>query len=410
MFQHRSVLAIASALALATPPALAQTSFGTGCAGASGVTPQLTASSVVQAGQPWTVEVTAPGGIGLGYLLVGFSNANASGLEGLALPLDLGGLFADPLWSGCELAVDPSYLVLPYTFDPNANGGVWSTDFQGFDAGHVYLQALNVDFDFTTRIAGVSRGLLVTGSNTFVPGMVPIPPGTFEMGSTAPAGEPYFGEADEVVHTVTISQPFWMAQHEVTQAEYEALVGSNPSTTLGPNRPVESVSWFDAAFYCQNLTVQAAVAGDLPPGYEYRLPTEAEWEYACRAGRTSEFGVGDGDALVCADAWFAYSYHSQEGCNFGFDTVGVGSFAPNDWGLFDMHGNAWEWCLDTYAPYATTPVTDPLATGGTSRVLRGGGCADLSFFCRSANRSSSSPASTFSSVGFRVVLAPVRTP
>lgn len=410
MLLRRILLAPAFALLLSSQALLAQTSFGSGCAGASGVTPQLTASSVVQSGQPWTVEVAAPGGIGLGYLLVGFSNRNASALGGAALPLDLGALFSDPLWSGCELAVDPSYLFLPYTFDPSVNGGVWSMDLQGFDTGQVYLQALNIDFDFTARIAGVSRGLLVTGSNTFVPGMVPIPPGTFEMGSDAPAGEPYFGEADEVVHTVTISAPFWMAEHEVTQAEYEALTGSNPSTTIGPDRPVEGVSWFDAALYCQNLTVQAALAGQLPQGYEYRLPTEAEWEYACRAGRSTEFGVGNGDELLCADAWFSYSYHSQSGCNFGFDSVDVGFFTPNDWGLFDMHGNVWEWCLDTYAAYPAGPVIDPFASGGTNRVLRGGGYADLSFFCRAANRSSSPPASTFASVGFRVVLAPALTP
>jgi len=142
----RSPLLLAPLAALALPAvAAAQTSFGTSCAGASGVTPELSVTGVVQSGQPWTLEVTAPGGMGLGYLLVGFSNTSASALGGVPLPLDLGAYFGDPLWVGCELAIDPGYLILPYTFDPNASGGTWTQNVPGFDTGQLYLQALNVD-------------------------------------------------------------------------------------------------------------------------------------------------------------------------------------------------------------------------------------------------------------------------
>ncbi|QDU85604.1 Serine/threonine-protein kinase pkn1 [Planctomycetes bacterium Pla163] len=408
-----SLLLVAlAALALPTLPAQAQTSFGTSCAGASGVTPELSIIGPVQSGQPWTLEVTAPGGLGLGYLLVGFSNTSASALGGVPLPLDLGAFFADPLWGGCELAIDPSYQFLPYTFDPNANGGLWSKNFPGFDTGQLYLQALNIDADFTTRIAGVSQGMLVSSVSQFVPGMVPIAPGTFDMGSNAPSGAPYFGSSvEQPVHSVTISQPFWMGQHEVTQAEYEALMGSNPAFYLGANRPVERVTWFDAVAYCQALTAQESALGNVPAGYEYRLPTEAEWEYACRAGTTTEFNVGD--ELFCSDARFDATYHPTgnfSSCGNPPGTVDVGSYAPNAWGLFDMQGNVWEWCLDSFASYPAGPVTDPFVTGGSLRVYRGGSWNGTSGNCRSADRDGTGPGFPGFDVGFRVVLAPVLVP
>jgi formylglycine-generating enzyme required for sulfatase activity len=401
----RTVLALAL-LSTAFSSALeAQTLFGSGCAGASGVTPTLAVSGAVKSGANWTLEVAAPGGIGLGYLAIGFSNTSASAFGGLPLPLDLGVFFGDPLWSGCSLNVDPSYALAPYGFDPNTSGGLATFTFPGFDVGTVFVQAVNIDPDFATRIAGTSRGVAVRPAPT---GMVAIAPGTFQMGSNAPGGAPYFdGLDDDLVHTVTISQPFWMAEREVTQAEYQAVMGAHSSGFSGPNRPVEQVSWNNARAYCTALTVAGMLAGDVPAGYEYRLPTEAEWEYACRAGTTTEFNTGS--ALFCDQAAYWYSYHSNTHCAF-FATVDVGSYAPNAWGLFDMHGNVAEWCLDSYASYSAAATTDPFVTGGFDRVVRGGAWSANSSYCRSAVRFDGNQSSSFATVGIRVVLAPILVP
>jgi formylglycine-generating enzyme required for sulfatase activity len=404
-----SVVVVASVFASTLE---AQTLFGTSCAGASGVTPTLAVNGMVKSGSTWTLEVTAPGGIGFGYLLIGFSNTSASAFGGLPLPIDLGGFFGDPLWSGCSLHVDPSYALQPYAFDPNSNGGLATFAFPGWDFGTVYMQAVNFDADFVTRIAGVSHGLAVR--RTAPAGMVAIAPGTFSMGSNAPGGAPYFdGQDKNVEHMVTISYPFWMGEHEVTQTEYTALMGSNPSSFVGPNRPVETVSWNTARAYCTALTVQETLAGNVPAGYEYRLPTEAEWEYACRAGTTTEFNVGA--ELLCGDAWFNETYHPTNtliSCHNPFGTTDVGGHAPNAWGLYDMHGNVGEWCLDSYADYSAASVTDPFVTGGPRRLIRGGNWNDFSFKCRSAFRGGQNidPGSAYFYFGFRVVLAPVLVP
>ena len=167
----RALIAGLSAFALSSLPAQAQTPFGSSCAGASGVTPKLTVSGLVESGSPWTLEVEAPGGLGLGFLLVGSSNATSSSLGGAPLPLDLSAFFGDPLWSGCALNVDPDLLILPYTFSPSVADGAWSTDLPGFDGVDLYVQALNVDPDFTTRIAGLSEGVVVRGGGQLVDGM-----------------------------------------------------------------------------------------------------------------------------------------------------------------------------------------------------------------------------------------------
>jgi formylglycine-generating enzyme required for sulfatase activity len=249
------------------------------------------------------------------------------------------------------------------------------------------------------------------GGGNPIPGMMPIPAGTFLMGSNAPGGSPYYGQfTPDPVRLVTISYPLWMGQHEVTQAEYQALVGSNPSFSPGVARPVEQVSWHQARAYCAALTTQQAGLGNIPAGFEYRLPTEAEWEYACRAGTTTEFHYGPD--LFCNQARFYYSNHSNSSCGLtSFSgTVPVGSYVPNTFGLYDMHGNVWEWCLDSYAPYSSAAVTDPFVTGGPYRVFRGGGWFLYSDGCRSALRNYLDPGDAYGVLGFRVVLAPVLVP
>ncbi len=247
--------------------------------------------------------------------------------------------------------------------------------------------------------------------------MVPIAPGSFLMGSNAPGSTPYLGNpVERPVHQVTISRAFWIGAHEVTQAEYLSVMATNPSRYQGPSypnaaqRPVESVSWFQAVAYCQALTTIEQTAGRVPPGYQYRLPTEAEWEYCCRAGTTSEFAFGP--SLDCAQASFYYSYHSSAYCGSTATSV-VGSFAPNAFAIHDMHGNVSEWCLDSgnalvnTSTYPSSPVVDPYVPNGPDKVLRGGSYSSYSFECRSAYRSWRPPFNPDYTIGFRVVLAPI---
>jgi len=261
-------------------------------------------------------------------------------------------------------------------------------------------------------ISNFSNGISVTflPPGTPIAGMVAIPAGTFAMGSNAAAGVPYFGDAvTQPVHSVTILNSFWMGQHEVTQAEYLALMGTNPSNWIGNLAyPVETVNWGEARAYCAALTVQQMALGNVPAGYEYRLPTSAEWEYACRAGTTTEFSTGP--ELLCSEASFYYSFHTLSNCNNPTATVPVESYAPNAWGLYDMHGNVWEWCLDSFAAYSAAAEIDPLVTGGANRTLRGGSWDLESNWCRSAYRITADPVLRDPYSGFRVVLAPIRIP
>ncbi len=195
-----------------------------------------------------------------------------------------------------------------------------------------------------------------------------------------------------------------MGQYEVTHAEYQALIGATPSRHIGPDHPVEMVSRNDADAYCAALTLQETALGNVPAGFEYRLPTEAEWEYACRAGTTTEFNTGAD--LYCADAHIAVTFHGNSVCAVT-STADVGSYPANAWGLYDMHGNVFEWCLDTYAAYGAAAVTDPYVTSGLSMIYRGGSWVNDSSMAWSAWRGSLVPTYTWEGLGFRVVLAPV---
>lgn len=280
---------------------------------------------------------------------------------------------------------------------PNDPGVVGFTfDVQGVDLSSAAVLTLS-DNDVEVTVAALPG-----------PNMVAIPAGTFQMGSNAPSGPPYYSQVVErPVHTVTITRPFWMGKYEVTQAEWQAVMGNNPSRTRGPQLPVEQVSWHDALAFCAALTAQERSAGRVPAGYQYRLPTEAEWEYCCRAGTTTEFSVGS--SLLCGQARFRYSYHTNSSC--GSSTpVAVGGYAANGFGLHDMHGNVFEWCLDSWdggANYLAGGVTDPFVTSGVGRVLRGGSWYEWSYWCRSAYRFQGHPDSRTYFSGFRIVLAPV---
>jgi formylglycine-generating enzyme required for sulfatase activity len=275
----------------------------------------------------------------------------------------------------------------------------------------LYSQGFLVD-PLTGPSLGLTNALAIQFAEPIFPGLVLIQPGTFQMGSDAPSGEPYFGSnGHKPIHQVTISQPFWMGRYEVTQAEYQALMGTNPSAFLGADRPVERVSWFNAVAYCDALNAQATALGKVPAGYQYRLPTEAEWEYAARAGTTTEFHYGP--SLLCNQARFRYSYHSNSECSgWQSGTVPVGSYAPNAWGLYDLHGNVWEWCMDSWSSYTASAKTDPYVSDGPFRIIRGGSWLLNSSYCRSADRNFDAPDETFfiPTDGFRVVLAPVLEP
>jgi formylglycine-generating enzyme required for sulfatase activity len=235
--------------------------------------------------------------------------------------------------------------------------------------------------------------------------LVFIPPGTFRMGSpTNEVGrnevDPQIGEGPQTA--VTISRGFWMGKHEVTQEEYQAVMGSNPSKFQGdPDLPVDSVSWFHATDCCSKLTERERAAGRIATNSVYRLPTEAEWEYACRAWTSTRFSHGDDLKYenLSEYAWYA--------ANSSASTHPVGLRLPNPWGLYDMSGNVWEWCQDRSAPYPGGNALDPQGpTTGADRMMRGGSGVGPGAGMRSAQRLHNLPTITFGNVGFRVVLAP----
>ena len=238
------------------------------------------------------------------------------------------------------------------------------------------------------------------------PNMMFIQPGTFRMGS--PASE-VDRSGDEGPQTdVTISTGFWMAIYPVTQADYLGLMATNPSwfsTNFGFNedltRPVEQVSWFDATNYCGMLTRQDQKAGRIPLNSAYRLPTEAEWEYACRARSSTRFSYGDDPGYLSLTNYAWYSDNS------GGMTHPVGQKLSNPWGLYDMGGNVLQWCADWYGQYPGGVAIDPPGpSAGLTRVLRGSHWSNYADRCRSAHRSGGDPALASSYEGLRVLLAP----
>jgi len=255
------------------------------------------------------------------------------------------------------------------------------------------------------------------------PGLVWIPPGTFVMGSPTNEAERY---SDEGQHTVTLTKGFYMGKYPVTQGQYLAVMGSNLScfqtqdwngNPISPDlsRPVEQVSWNDATNYCARLTQSDREAGRIPSTWAYRLPTEAEREYACRAGTTTAFYFGSAIHGGMANFYDYYEYDAAIGDIYVASpsvpclprTTTVGSSAPNAFGLYDMHGNVWEWCQDWYGAYPTEVVVDPTGpASGLFRVVRGGNWFFYGRYCRSAFRFVLYPALGYRCIGFRIVLAP----
>ena len=236
--------------------------------------------------------------------------------------------------------------------------------------------------------------------------------GTFTMGS--PTNEVDRSSIESPQAVVTISKGFCIGKYEVSQGDYLAVIGSNPSYFNGDRsgppdndqdygidlaRPVEQVSWIDATNYCAHLTTLERAARRIPTNAVYRLPTEAEWEYACRAGTTTRFYYGDdpGYTNLANYAWY--------GDAFGMTHPG-GELIPNAWGLYDMAGNVWEWCRDWYAAYPGGIPTDPQGpVTGTYRVWRGGDWFSVAKYQRTARRFNHLPTFVDDGLGFRVVLA-----
>jgi formylglycine-generating enzyme required for sulfatase activity len=233
--------------------------------------------------------------------------------------------------------------------------------------------------------------------------MVFVPANTFRMGS--PTNDTARQTNEGPLTMVTLSRGYWIGKFEVTQAEYLSLMGTNPSVFPGDlRRPVSTVSWHDATNYCGLLTERELAAGRIPPGARYRLPTEAEWECAARAGTSTRFSYGEDPDFteLPKHAWYMM--------NGGLTVHPVGQKLPNPWGLYDMTGNVWEWCLDWLGPLPGGYVADPKGPPANPigwKVIRGGGYDFGEADCRSSRRYffGNHPALTDSNLGFRVVLA-----
>jgi formylglycine-generating enzyme required for sulfatase activity len=243
--------------------------------------------------------------------------------------------------------------------------------------------------------------------------LLPIKGGTFVMGS--PAAE-VRRQKEERQHRVTLSD-FYMGKHEVTQKEYREVMNTEPGNFRGDTLPVENVTWFEAIQYCNERSIKEGLTpayrvsgsgGTMAVSWDrsangYRLPTEAEWEYAARAGTQTPFSTGANINPDQANYYGTYPYDNGRPGQYRERTLPVGSFPPNAWGLHDMHGNVWEWCWDWYGDYPAGEQKDPAgASEGNYRVNRGGGWNDFGRHLRSAYRAAHPPVNKTFNLGFRV--------
>ena len=221
-------------------------------------------------------------------------------------------------------------------------------------------------------------------------------PGTFMMGSPEDEKD---RDDDETQLKVTLTQGFYLGKHEVTQEQWEKVMGTNPSYHKGAALPVEKVSWDDAMEFCKKLTEVEKEADRLPKGWTYTLPTEAQWEYACRAGTTTAYSFGD--TITPKQANYARNVAK---------TTPVGTYPANAWGFHDMHGNVWEWCSDWYGDYPDGSASDPVGPSvGSARVFRGGCWDNGGRGMRSAFRYGDTPDFRYSILGFRLSLQTEKT-
>jgi sulfatase modifying factor 1 len=219
-----------------------------------------------------------------------------------------------------------------------------------------------------------------------------IKPGSFMMGS--PESEPGRGD-DELMHEVILTKGFWLADTACTQELWEAVMGNNPSNFKGEHRPVENVSWNDCKSFLEKINIVAQ-------GTPLRLPFESEWEYACRAGTTTPFSFGEMITPEQVNYHGEYPYNKGKKGKYRGETVDTKSLPCNGWGLYEMHGNVWEWCNDWYGEYPSKSVIDPEGPdSGWARVLRGGGWYDDGRGARSADRGGGSPDGHDYGIGFR---------
>jgi formylglycine-generating enzyme required for sulfatase activity len=234
---------------------------------------------------------------------------------------------------------------------------------------------------------------LRTETNALGMTFVWVPPGSFLMGSPPEEARRH---PDETPHAVTLTHGLFLGVHPVTQGQWRALLGASPSWFAGDDRPVERVSWDDCREFCARLSRR--------DGRTYRLPSEAEWEYACRAGTAGPFHFGA--QLTPEQA----NHDARDGSGKGSyrgQTTPVGAFAASSWGLCDLHGNVYEWCADWYGAYAEEQVSDPAGPpAGEARVLRGGSWFSPAWYCRSAYRYWADPATRSAHVGVRVCFTP----
>ena len=224
-----------------------------------------------------------------------------------------------------------------------------------------------------------------------------IPPGIFMMGSPEEEPERF---SDERLHEVVITHGYWLADTVCTQELWEAVMSKsrNQSEFKGAQRPVEQVSWNDVMEFIERIN-------KMKDGLDLRLPTEAEWEYACRAGTKTPFWFGENITPDQVNYDGNYPYAGVEKGIYRKETVAIKSLPANGWGLYEMHGNIREWCADLYGEYPAGPVVDPVGPGqGVDRVLRGGSWDDIGRFARSAYRYRNAPADRYGFTGFRLAL------
>lgn len=266
------------------------------------------------------------------------------------------------------------------------------------------LSSISQSFVPVDSLVGANAG---AGTNILGIELCWCPPGRFRMGS--PPKEPG-RRADESPVEVTLTRGFWMGKYEVTQGQWRSVMGE-PSRPLnagvGDDYPVYWVTYLEAETFCRHLTARARASGALPAGWEFRLPTEAQWEYACRAGTQTPFAFGD--SLTDRQANIGKPYNGTPTGSPGSASTRVGSFPANAWGLHDMHGNEFEWCRDWYHERLPGGVDPDLSgvqgaanrDGTFSRVRRGGAWMDSPVFCRSGFRLRYEPERKSDHIGFR---------